>query len=72
MPIPAPSIKLTCRSCCWRHVYPQRSDSVVLPGACAACGGEDLERTVAGLLDGPAALAELILLRLKVGSRMKP
>jgi len=53
-------------------VYPQRSDSVVLPGACAACGGEDLERTVAGLLDGPAALAELILLRLKVGSRMKP
>jgi hypothetical protein len=65
-------MKLTCRSCGWRHVYPQRSDAVVLPGACAACGSEDLERTVAGPLDGPTALVELILLRLKVGSRMKP
>jgi hypothetical protein len=53
-------------------VYPQRSDAVVLPGACAACGGEDLERTVAGPLDGAAALAELILRRLKGCSRLKP
>ncbi|MCP2085916.1 UNVERIFIED_ORG: ribosomal protein S27E [Paraburkholderia sediminicola] len=65
-------MKLTCRSCGWRHVYPQRSDAVVLPGACAACGGEDLERTVAGPLDGAAALAELILRRLKGCSRLKP
>ncbi|WP_060817467.1 hypothetical protein [Caballeronia sordidicola] len=60
-------MKLTCRSCGCRHVYPQRSDAVVLPGECAACGSEDLERTVAGPLDGAAALAELTLHRLKGG-----
>lgn len=59
MPIPTSPIKLTCRSCGWPHVYPQHSDVVVLPGACAACASEDVERTKVGLLDGAAVLTEL-------------
>jgi hypothetical protein len=65
-------MKLTCRSCGWHHVYPQRSDVLVLPGACAACASVDLERSVAGALDAPLALLELVLHRFRRRARMKP
>jgi hypothetical protein len=65
-------MKLTCRSCGWHHVYPQRSDVLSLPGACTACGSVDLERSVAGALDAPVALVELMLHRFRGRARMKP
>ncbi len=65
MPVPVSPIRMTCRTCGWHHVVRPRSDVVIVPPECPACGSAALDLRPAGPLDAPSALVDHVLRRLK-------
>lgn len=44
----APFLKVVCQACGWQTTIRQRSDVLLCPQTCAACGSERLSRSATG------------------------
>jgi ribosomal protein S27AE len=49
--MPVAPTKVTCQTCGWSKVLPQQGDVVFSPMRCGRCGGIQLDRHSAGVLD---------------------
>ncbi|RQS71943.1 hypothetical protein DID96_11670 [Burkholderia sp. Bp8963] len=56
---------MTCRACGWHRVFRPRSDVIIAPPECPACGSADLDIRPAGPLDAPSSLLDHLLRCLK-------
>lgn len=63
MPIPAPTMKVTCQSCGWSRLIYNRSDVIFMPRQCGRCGSDQLTHKTAGTLDklNPISIIESLL-----------
>ena len=64
MPIPATPRRTVCLVCGWQRITRQRSDVLMVPNICGACGAQNLRQEPAVALEGVRGHFENILGRI--------